>query len=92
MIVEIKTIKELEHQIALGTVKLSGNIPKNIGVASTTRKMIVNGKIHRTLRRAIELEGVILRTEISKVASTKDADPFIAHAEVLRKACCNRVR
>ena len=80
---KIKSIKELRHQIALGTVELSLNIPKNIGLTSTTQRMVAGGKIHRMLQKAVELGGTISRKEISEVASTIFDSRHINHAEVL---------
>ncbi|KKL78548.1 hypothetical protein LCGC14_2023750 [marine sediment metagenome] len=80
---KIKSIKELQHQIALGTVELSPNIPKNIGLTSTTRRTLTGSKIHRMLSRAVELGGTISRKEISEVASTTYDSRHIDHAEVL---------
>ena len=80
---QIKSIKELEHQIALGTAQLGPNIPSNIGINTKTRRLAVDANIHRILRRAVELDGTIPRTEISKVASTSVSSVHIAHAEVL---------
>ncbi len=80
---KIKSIKELQHQIALGTIELSQNIPKNIRLTSTTRRMVAGGKIHRMLQKAVELGGTISRKEISEVASTIFDSRHINHAEVL---------
>ena len=80
---KIKSIKELEHQIALGTVKLGQDIPKRIGTYTKTYRLLIRGRIHDMLQAATKFNGPIPRTELSKVASTQYSSRHISYAEVL---------
>ena len=80
---KIKSIKELEHQIALGTVELGRDIPSCVGTHTKTYKLLWGGRIHSMLQAAAEFSGAIPRTELSKVASTQYSSRHISYAEVL---------
>ena len=83
---QIKTVKELDHQIALGLVTPGTNIPgrvKKYGRGLKTFKLPAGGRIHTILDAAIKLGGTIPRSEITKITKCDFTSRHIAHAEVL---------
>jgi len=80
---KIKSIKELEVQIALGAITPCGNVPKNIKATTKVRRFLVGGKVHSLLREAVRLRrNIITRKEISNAVCTQYSSTFIAHAEI----------
>ena len=82
----IKTLKELDHQVALGPVKLKSNIPGKVqrnGRDIKTFPLPPGGRIHSILLEAVRLGGTIARSNITKVTKCQWTSRHIAHAEVL---------
>ncbi len=79
---KIKSIKEIEIQMALGTIQLGSNIPKNITFNTKTYKLPVRGRIHLLLEGASHFV-IVPRTELSKASSTQYSSQHISRAEVL---------